>query len=490
MAEQVLEGAVPAFPVTAAPTGEAMRLQPRMGWRALQLAVDFGIIVLAGLSTYAAYLMSGLGQHHVAPTYYLNLIVIFAGVTIFALQGHGAYRSQMGLLRIESVRCILRAVFSSVLLLTGLSFLLELPSFSRLTLLMLGPFTVVALTIGRLFLGRVRAELRTLSGRATRVLVYGCGDTGRLLAQRLLEDHSLGLNPVGFLDDNAETWGRTIKVGPGVGGQNLQVLGGQDDLDAVMQRTRASVVFLAMPAASTQRIADLVGLLEGRDTPFFFVPSAGELMFAGLRFGQVAGIPVFSPRRPGSSVLYDLARRLLDVAGSLILLGLTLPVLAVAALLIRLSTGGSVLFSQKRIGLNGCPFSIYKLRTMRVDAPPDALHPRGADDPRITRVGRLLRRLSIDELPQLWNVLRGEMSLVGPRPEMAFVVAEYDAIQRQRLAVKPGLTGLWQISADRAFRIHDNVHYDLYYVENRSLSLDLAILLMTPVVLLARDRAV
>jgi lipopolysaccharide/colanic/teichoic acid biosynthesis glycosyltransferase len=204
----------------------------------------------------------------------------------------------------------------------------------------------------------------------------------------------------------------------------------------------------------------------------------------------VAGIPVFSPRRPASSLLYDLARRAMDVAGAALLLALSLPLLAAAAALIRLTAGGPVLFSQQRVGLNGRPFSIHKLRTMLPDAPPQAPHPRRADDPRITLVGRVLRRLSIDELPQLWNVLRGEMSLVGPRPEMPFVVDEYDAIQRQRLAVKPGITGLWQISADRAFRIHDNVHYDLYYVEHRSFSLDVAILLMTPFVLLARDRAV
>jgi lipopolysaccharide/colanic/teichoic acid biosynthesis glycosyltransferase len=149
-----------------------------------------------------------------------------------------------------------------------------------------------------------------------------------------------------------------------------------------------------------------------------------------------------------------------------------------------------VLFAQQRVGLCGRLFRIYKLRTMHAGAPVQALHPSRSDDPRITAVGRLLRRLSIDELPQLWNVLRGEMSLVGPRPEMPFVVAGYDPIQRQRLSVKPGITGLWQISADRAFQIHANVHYDLYYVEHRSLSLDAAILLMTPFVLLARHRAV
>ena len=166
-----------------------------------------------------------------------------------------------------------------------------------------------------------------------------------------------------------------------------------------------------------------------------------------------------------------------------------LPLLAVSILLLKLTSPGPTFFTQTRCGLGGQPFTIFKLRTMNADSPRYALHPSTPDDQRITPVGRWLRRFSIDELPQLWNVIRGEMSLVGPRPEMPGVVAEYDEIQRLRLAVKPGLTGLWQISADRAFRIHDNIQYDLYYVENRAMALDLAILLMTPFVLLGRNGA-
>jgi len=168
---------------------------------------------------------------------------------------------------------------------------------------------------------------------------------------------------------------------------------------------------------------------------------------------------------------------------------LTWPLILAGAAAIRLDSPGPVFFRQKRIGLGGRAFTIYKLRTMRQDAPAYAEHPRTTDDPRITAVGRFLRRSCIDELPQLWNVLRGEMSLVGPRPEMPQLVQEYREVQRERLAVKPGITGLWQISADRAFRIHDNMQYDLYYIEHRGLTLDLAILMMTPFVMMARDRA-
>ena len=126
-------------------------------------------------------------------------------------------------------------------------------------------------------------------------------------------------------------------------------------------------------------------------------------------------------------------------------------------------------------------FNLYKFRTMRIDAPKYGLHPANVDDPRITRIGRWLRRTSLDELPQLINVLKGEMSLVGPRPEMPFIVESYNDNQRQRLEVTPGLTGLWQLSADRSFLIHENIQYDLYYIRHRNFFMDMAILLHTVV---------
>jgi lipopolysaccharide/colanic/teichoic acid biosynthesis glycosyltransferase len=140
---------------------------------------------------------------------------------------------------------------------------------------------------------------------------------------------------------------------------------------------------------------------------------------------------------------------------------------------------GPVLFRQERVGLDGKPFKMFKFRTMHASASPYEFSPRVSSDPRITRVGRFLRRTSLDEAPQLFNVLGGGMSLVGPRPEMPFIVGQYNETHRQRLQVKPGLTGLWQLSGDRAFLIHENIEYDLYYIRHRNFFMDLAILLHT-----------
>ena len=140
---------------------------------------------------------------------------------------------------------------------------------------------------------------------------------------------------------------------------------------------------------------------------------------------------------------------------------------------------GPVFFTHERVGKAGKPFRLYKFRTMQVETNQYEVSPLSPDDPRITRIGRFLRKTSLDELPQIINVLKGEMSLVGPRPEMPFIVATYDDIHKARLAVLPGITGLWQLSADRRKPIHENMDYDLYYIKNMSFFLDITILINT-----------
>ena len=180
-------------------------------------------------------------------------------------------------------------------------------------------------------------------------------------------------------------------------------------------------------------------------------------------------------RVPDDSAL----KRGMDIAGSSLLLLIFGPLFVLVGALIKLDSVGPALFQQKRIGKNGAPFDIWKFRSMRLDTHPYARSPVGDSDPRLTRVGRVLRRLSIDELPQLVNVLKGEMSLVGPRPEMPFIVEKYGSSELQRLCVRPGITGLWQISPARAMHIHENLNYDLSYIENQSIVLDCVILLRT-----------
>jgi lipopolysaccharide/colanic/teichoic acid biosynthesis glycosyltransferase len=175
----------------------------------------------------------------------------------------------------------------------------------------------------------------------------------------------------------------------------------------------------------------------------------------------------------------SLGKRGFDVVGSLLLLIALFPLFVVTAILIKLDSVGPVFFRHDRVGREGRSFSLWKFRSMKADVPKYEVSPQSAEDVRLTRVGCLLRRWSIDELPQLINVLKGDMSLVGPRPEMPFLVAQYGPAELQRLAARPGITGLWQISPARAFPIHENLQYDLHYIRNQNFLLDCAILMQT-----------
>jgi lipopolysaccharide/colanic/teichoic acid biosynthesis glycosyltransferase len=179
------------------------------------------------------------------------------------------------------------------------------------------------------------------------------------------------------------------------------------------------------------------------------------------------------------SLLGAVLKRGVDCGVAMLLLVVLSPLLAILAVLIKLDSRGPVLFRHSRVGRGGKEFKMWKLRSMRIDAPRYERSPISSNDTRLTLVGRIIRRVSLDEIPQLLNVLKGEMSLVGPRPEMAFIVEQYSLVEQKRLSAKPGITGLWQISACRAAPIHHNVQYDLYYIQHQNIFLDLAIMVRT-----------
>jgi lipopolysaccharide/colanic/teichoic acid biosynthesis glycosyltransferase len=201
--------------------------------------------------------------------------------------------------------------------------------------------------------------------------------------------------------------------------------------------------------------------------------------------------------RSFSTAIYHITKRLIDITVAGLGLILSLPLMVIITVLIILDTPGPFIFRQKRIGKNrryhsnghlsdrrngdlkGQPFNMYKFRTMRHEVAHYAISPQNGNDRRLTRVGRIIRSTCLDELPQLFNVLKGDMTLVGPRPEMPFIVKNYNQLESLRLAVKPGITGLWQLYGSREQQIHENLQYDLDYIKNRSLSFDLKIMLKT-----------
>ncbi len=242
-----------------------------------------------------------------------------------------------------------------------------------------------------------------------------------------------------------------------------------------------NLVIVAIPSLAKERLNEIASMVSASGATVAFVPQLSFDTEAQTGYVILDGLLIASLAPSGGKRVYQALKRVFDFTISLILLVLALPVWAILALLIRCDSKGPVFFHQRRIGARGKPFQLYKFRTMHTDAPRFGFHPTTPDDPRITGVGRWLRRTSLDELPQLINIIKGDMSLVGPRPEMPFIVDQYSRGHRRRLEVIPGLTGLWQLSADRRFLIHENIQYDLYYIRNRNFFMDMAILLHTVV---------
>jgi exopolysaccharide biosynthesis polyprenyl glycosylphosphotransferase len=220
------------------------------------------------------------------------------------------------------------------------------------------------------------------------------------------------------------------------------------------------------------------------------VPGLTDVAADRIQVRPVGGLPLVFVERPQGAAAVNGMKRAFDIVCASALLLLLAPVMGVVALLVRLEDGGPVLFRQARVGRDNNLFQCLKFRSMVIDADKQFssiahLNETGgvlfkiADDPRITRVGRAIRRLSLDELPQLWNVVRGEMSMVGPRPALPVEVARYDSDMRRRLRVRPGVTGLWQVSGRSDLSWEDTVRLDLYYVDNWSVVQDVAILLKT-----------
>jgi len=289
----------------------------------------------------------------------------------------------------------------------------------------------------------------------------------------------LGLEPAAIIDDRPEATDRYVME-----------LG---------YRNRHSIPIIAAPLTRellAARACTTLVVVTNELNPGQIAAASDCAQFAGAKvafvsdldtrqeFGTICRIvddlSVTMDRGPSTSYeWYGLSKRVLDVALSSIALVLLSPILLFIAMLIKLDSPGSVLFIQNRVGLNGRVFRIYKFRSMYAESAEYEPSPTTSMDPRLTRIGRFLRRLSLDELPQLVNVIQGDMSLVGPRPEMPFIVQGYDPVQMKRLSVVPGITGLWQLSADRAFAIHENPDYDLYYVRNRGFFMDISILIHT-----------
>jgi len=455
-------------------------------WRARVVAIAFVIsdflsacaAAVLAIWLYNSPLFAGVRYRASAdPRHFLVMGLATAVLLVLMFASLGLYTRGVSILNVQEDMMLIRGFVASCVLSLGLSFILRDYTIPRIALLLALAMAVPLIVIGRRLIRSVSNWFVEAGVGTQSVAIYGTGDMARELATRIVQNPQTGLRPAGFFADteSADAEGE-IAFGPG-GEQSLPLLGSIEQLPN-LPLDEIQLLFIAVPTISPERLMQIQDQCRALGMGSYYVPLFSTVHFRRMHLTFIGDIPLLSERVMRSHALYRMGKRSFDfVVGALLLLLLS-PVLLLIALLIKLTSRGPVIFRQERIGQHGMPFRIFKFRTMHAEAPAYASKPT-ANDPRIFAIGRLLRRTSLDEFPQLLNVIRGEMSLVGPRPDMPQIVANYTPLQRERLLVPPGMTGLWQVSADRKFPIHENIDYDLYYIYNRCFLLDLVILVRT-----------
>lgn len=310
--------------------------------------------------------------------------------------------------------------------------------------------------------------------RLRRVIVVGAGPLGQSVRKQLVESNIPGLQFVGFVDEDT----------------GYEILGISQEIRGLVREKNVTDVVVALPYSEYHQMADISQNLETDPVQLWVALGFFDLALYKTEIDDFAGIPMLDLRASAINEYQSMMKRAFDLLFVLIALIFALPLMALSALMIFLEDGSPVLFRQKRVGENGRIFEMLKFRTMvknaellrhqveSLDEHGNLIH-KTKSDPRVTRVGRFLRRFSLDELPQLFNILGGTMSLVGPRPEMPYLVEKYQPWQRKRFAVPPGLTGWWQVSGRSDKPMHLHTEDDLYYIQNYSIWLDIQILIRT-----------
>jgi exopolysaccharide biosynthesis polyprenyl glycosylphosphotransferase len=452
-------------------------------WPLVDAALIWAASMLAWYLRYEVQLFRDVDPAFLSP--FSEYIFLFAGLIIIFLMvmaANGGYTSRRGSSLVSEALRVINAALTSIIIIVSLTFGLRPFAFSRLLFFYDGVLIVFFLGLARAIRRQVEAQLRQRGIGVERVLIVGAGEIGRAVMRTMVARPDLGYSVVGFVDDDP------VRGKTDVG--RFRALGGLDNVESLMRDERIDEIIITLPWTYHRKIAALVTACERKGIRPRVVPELFQFSLNRVDVDDLGGIPLIGVKEHTLPSTARLVKRIIDIVLAVIALALLWPVFALVAIAIKIDSPGPVLFSQIRVGQYGRRFIVYKFRSMRHDAEEhlptlsDYNEATGArfkikDDPRRTRVGKWLRKFSIDEFPQLINVLKGEMSWVGPRPALPAEVEQYEMWQRQRLDAPQGLTGLPQVSGRSDLSFDEACLLDIYYIENWSLALDVTIMLRT-----------
>jgi exopolysaccharide biosynthesis polyprenyl glycosylphosphotransferase len=413
---------------------------------------------------------------------YLPFVAIFTLLLVLIYRQHGVYRLRHQISWFDEFYVIVNGTTTGVVVIIVFIFIYRPTFYSRAIFIYAGLLAVAILGLSRLLKVIVLRRMRRHGVGTKQILIVGAGEVARTVMRAMVANRDWGFHIIGFLDDHPAR-GET-DIG------RFKALGGLDNLSTVLQEQTIDEVIITLPWQYHRKIMSIMAQCERKNIRVRIVPDLFQITLNRMQVEDIAGVPMIGIKEVRISGLNQLVKRAIDVILSTLALTLAAPLMALVALMIKMDSPGPAIFAQERVGKMGRRFMVYKFRSMVEDAEArrqtlEALNEADGplfkikEDPRTTRLGRQLRRLSLDELPQLYNVLRGEMSLIGPRPGLPSEVEEYQEWHKRRLEVPPGITGLWQVSGRSELTFDEMALLDIYYVENWSPALDAKILLQT-----------
>ena len=445
----------------------------------------FAINVAFMLAYYVRYSLQWIQPVTFAQPYiaYLGQQMLFTLLIVLVFQQTRVWVRKRGEFWIDEFSRASYSILAAMAMMVFITFFIQPLVFSRLLLVWLLIFSIALIGLARLLRRSFLSILYRRNIGVDNVILVGSGEVARSVLRTLLARPDLGFKAIGYLDNGD----RGNKIGSG----RIPHLGSWEDLPLVLEeKPETHTVFIALPIGLQEITGRIVRMCQAARVNAQVVPDLFELSLSRVEFNNMGGIPTFGIRDLRISSIGRVLKRVIDLV--IVSIG-TIPSLVVGgliALAIKMDSPGPVFFEQVRVGKGGEEFVLYKFRSMveNAEAMKDDLMEQNEatgplfkmkDDPRRTRVGTFLRKTSLDELPQLINVAKGEMSLVGPRPPLPDEVAEYKPWHKQRLSVTGGITGLWQVSGRSDLTFDEQCLLDIYYIENWSLTLDMRLLLQT-----------